>query len=119
MPLLLPRIGGAIRHVDYRLPGDRGAVPTGHDQGTEQVDAALQVVLLCVEVDPDQVRVQVRCGHREGAVALAGDVAQSLRAVFTDGAAETLRPVDQLVEPGADGPGGGDLLDLGLPASSR
>ena len=75
--------------------------------------------MLGVEVDADEVGVQVGRRDRQRTVALAGDVAEGLGAVLADGAAEAPGPVDQFVEPGADRPGGGELLDLGLPAGGR
>ena len=83
---------------------------------TEEVNPVFEVVVLGFDVDADEVRVQFRRGHGQGAVALAGDVAEGLGAVLAHGAAEAPGPVDQFIEPGADRPGGGDLLDLGLPA---
>jgi hypothetical protein len=114
LPLLRRRVGRAVRQAHHGPPAGRRAVLAGDDQGAEQVDPAFEVVVLGVEVDADEVRVQVRRGHRQAAVALAGDVAEGLGAVPADGAAEAPGPVDELIEPGADRPGGGDLPDLGL-----
>ena len=120
LPFLRHRVGRAVRHAAPRPRlADRRAILAGDDQGTEAVDPVFEVVVLGVDVDADEVRVQVGRGHRQGAVALAGDVAEGLGAVLADGAAETPGPVDQFVEPGTDRPGGGDLLDLGLPSGGR
>ena len=56
--------GPSVRRTTARLR-DRRAVLAGDDQGTEQVDPAFEVVLLGVEVDADEVRVQVGLRHRQ------------------------------------------------------
>ena len=112
-------VGRAVHQAHHGLLADRRAILAGDDQGTDQVDPIFKIILLGVEVDADEVGVHVGRGHRQAAVALAGDVAQGLGAVLAHGAAETLGPVDQFVEAGADRPGGGDLLHLGFPTWGR
>ena len=65
LPLLRRRVGRAVRHADDGPPADRRAVLAGDDQGAEQVDPVFEVVVLGVEVDADEVRVQVGRGHRQ------------------------------------------------------
>ena len=89
----------------------------GDDERAEQVDAVEQVVVLGIDVDPDQVGVLRGIAVGQRAVALARDVRQSIDGVLlpTPVAAGA---VDQLVEALPDGPGGGQAAsERRLPGS--
>ena len=45
---------------------DRCAILAGNDQRTQQVNSAFEVVLLGVQVDADEVRVEFGLRHRQG-----------------------------------------------------
>ena len=116
LPGCLP--GRPVGHADDGAAAPRigAAVPAGDDQAAEQVEAVVEVVVLGVDVDADEVRVQVRRRDGQRAGALAGDVAQGRGAVLADAMPEAAGAVDQLVQPGSDRPGGGQAPDLGLAA---
>src|SRR5579872_1789970 len=85
------------------------ALRTG-DQGADQVDAVVQVVVLSVDVDPHQVGILVRVTKRKGSVAGVGKGRRGFDRVLLP------LPVvagagDHLVEAGTDRPGGGELPD--------
>jgi hypothetical protein len=106
--LLGQAVGRAIAQADDAPPPLRALHPalTRDDEGAEQIGAIEQVIVLGIEVDPDQVGVLRGIAVGQRAVAFARDVGQSINGVVLPAPVAT-GAVNQLVESLPDGPGGG------------